>query len=149
VNAYAEVQDVLARAGDVARAWSDATRPSLADIDRYLDDAAFQIDAFLAGRGVEVPATGPAAEALREPTALIALRRALAASPGAGHPDLRATVDADVRAFWDSMLDGSAPVLVALSSARDADSLWQAQARAPRAQYRAELDPPIKKGMYL
>ena len=62
--AYADLASLLARAGRIAPAWDNDTDPDLADLERLLDDVAAEIDAELAARGIGVPATGAAAQAL-------------------------------------------------------------------------------------
>lgn len=55
--AYAEVGDVLARAGRLSTAWDDETTPSLTDLERFLGQAADTLDAALASLGIGIPLT--------------------------------------------------------------------------------------------
>ncbi len=162
---YAEVEDVLARAGDVSRAWSEETRPSLDDIDRMIDAASFFVDAAFGSRGVAMPPTAEVVlEALRAPVAVMALQAALRATPGAGTERFRDEVNEEVDRFWAAIADGTWPGLLILSGgdtgiARDAASLWTdgADLDVVRAQTRTLLDPEsavvstynIRKGMLL
>jgi hypothetical protein len=51
--AYADLAAVKARAGALARAWSDTSTPANSDIAGFLDDTAAEIDALLeAPRGL-------------------------------------------------------------------------------------------------
>jgi hypothetical protein len=163
---YAEVEDLLLRAGDVGRAWTSSTRPSVADLDRFIDVVSFMLDAAFGARGVTVPVENPVVvEALRGPVAAMALLQAVRATPNIPRT-FRDDLTAEVDAFWASITDGTWPGLAILTTADggsaglDAES-WidHSSGRPPRTQERgrwlADPETPwpstytISKGMSL
>jgi hypothetical protein len=53
--AYAEIGDVQARAGRLAPAWTESSKPGLPDIEMFLDQSAGLIDAALGSLGLTLP----------------------------------------------------------------------------------------------
>lgn len=53
--AYAELVDVLARAGRLRTAWDESTDPSTSEIDGFLEQTAGELDAAIGARGYNVP----------------------------------------------------------------------------------------------
>lgn len=129
---YAEVEDVLAHAGDIARAWSETSRPSLAHIEGFIDETVFLLDAFIGARGLATPVEAEGVrEALREPVAMLALQKALHATPGAAPDGFTAYVDKWADDLWASLAAKTSPLLVIIDSAggsearaADAQSHW-------------------------
>lgn len=99
---YAEVADVLARAGRVSPAWTETSTPALSDIERFLDARQGEIDAALAGRGVALPLTSETATtALRSLHAAGALVLAIPATfPNREGPAAAAELLQEVRQEW-------------------------------------------------
>lgn len=61
---YADIASLRSRAGILADAWDATTVPKDPDdLQRYLDDAAAEIDAAVGGMGFSVPVTDPVAAA--------------------------------------------------------------------------------------
>lgn len=126
---YAEVADVLARAGRVSGAWSETTTPALSDLERFLDARQGEIDAALAGRGIAVPLTDEtAAASLRSLHAAGALVLALPATfPNREGPAAAAELYAAVSQEWlrglDAVMQGTHPAV----------SLAQAEGDGPQA----------------
>lgn len=132
--AYADLSAVKARAGALARAWSDTSTPTNSDIAGFLDDTAAEIDALLEARGLTPPASGTAAAtALRGLNASAALVIALEAT----YPDssglasasaLIGELRADVTTWSKELLDGTHPAIALLSSgssAPHAANFWE------------------------
>lgn len=148
--AYATRDDVLARVGRVAGAFSVAgRRPNLADVDEFLADASAQIDEAIRGRGFD-PALldANALTALRDLAAYGATARALRALGDRSPEVLQVLVEAD--AVWTSAMGdpkatqadaaagtirlGTYPVILALEAGQagggpgaTAGSFWQSE----------------------
>lgn len=131
--AYAEIADVRARAGRIAPAWDQSTTPGEADIERFLDDTASEIDAVIGSFGFTVPITDdPPVGALRRVNALGALSAALVATFPAGSgaeavTALREQVSAEYDAEMTALAEGKHAVIVFLeagTSAPGATDFW-------------------------
>lgn len=132
--AYADLGDVKARAGALARAWSPASEPSDSDITDFLQQTADEIDALLTARGYTPPAAGTAAaKALLGINADAALVLALEATypEGAGLASASTQIEearARVTAASKAIVDGTFPAVALLESsgsAPSASSFWQ------------------------
>lgn len=139
--AYAESADVQARVGRLSSAWTDSSRPSLADVDRMIDDAAAAIDAVLTQYGVTepLPEGSVGALALRPLNAKMAALDALQATfPSANGPnEARELIDQlrvqvlgtnGAGGDWGLLLAGGHPAVVAIresgSGNVEASSFW-------------------------
>lgn len=103
--AYAEVADVRARAGVLAPAFSQGL-VSDPEIERFLDDAAAEIDALLARHGIGLPLTDQVGiVALRHLNAVGALATALVAKfPGTSTKDDAGQARARAQKEWDAAM---------------------------------------------
>lgn len=129
--AYAGVEDVVARAGVLGDAWDDSTSPGFAEIQRFLDDTASEIDAAIyAASGLTVPTEDTIARpALRGYNADKALVLAIDATwPGSSSrddvADLRDAIAARILAADEALAAGTLAALMVLlsSSATDAET---------------------------
>lgn len=148
-GAYADLSDLLARAGRLRDAWDTTTKPTIAEVEGFLDDAASEIDAFVASRGFQTPVEDPvAAPSLRNATADMALLLALRATwPGGSGPDavkdLLTDVSKRVDGYRAAMVDGSLPALLLLASQAGAtmqggaDNFWSEE--GPEYEYWVRL----------
>lgn len=132
--AYATADDVLARLGILAPAFSETSNPSLNDLDSFLDTVAAEIDAGVASRGLGVPLENEPAEALVGVNADGALLLAIDARwPGGVGGDevaaLREDVTARFKTAMAAIADGTHPAIVLVSVGDDdsvgANSFWQ------------------------
>lgn len=117
--AYAQLADVKGRAGALADAWSQDSRPGDGDLERYLDAAAAELDAYIGSAGFGTPVTDlVAVAALRAVNADKALLVAIDATwPGdPAVQQLRAAVAARVQAYDNEMASGSLPALLYLAA---------------------------------
>lgn len=135
---YAEPADLKARSGRLATAWTETSAPGLSDLDRFLDDAAAQIDAVLSQWSVSSPVTGVAADALRPLNAKIAAIDALQATfPSAQGPNEARELIDSLRAQvygsngtggeWGALVGGKHPavtVLIQTGAIPEASSFW-------------------------
>lgn len=126
---YADVQDVLARAGVLAGAWDDSTTPGFAEIESFIRTTAREIDAGIGALGYPVPVTDPvAAPSLAGYNADKALLLAIDATwPGSSARDdvanLRTAIQARVDAADKLLTAGDlAAVLVLASEASSTQS---------------------------
>lgn len=153
---YAELDDVLARAGSVRGAWTDASEPSLPEIEAFLADGAATIDAIIEAAGSVPPLAGtPTAMALRDANAYYALARALRATPRAATQQMVDEAQGAWGAAEATLLDGSHPALTLLASERTprAGSLWtdeqQYQVVPEGMSIDPRVDPVAWRGMAL
>jgi hypothetical protein len=163
---YADVGDVKGRAGRLASAWDDQTQPSTGDIERFLQDAAGEIDAALAARGLATPLTDERARAaLRGWNADAALLVALdgtwpGGTGGADVDALRTTIKERLTGYWAALASGDLPALALLlveaeGGAGNARSFWTDETsygRYPFGEPEAwtlspSLLPGVKRGM--
>lgn len=120
--AYAERDDVTARAGVLQDAFTASSQPSLGDLDTFLTQTAAELDAKIASLGFGVPITDPtAAAALVGVNADKALLLALRARwPGGSGPtqvsDLIRDVEARVSAYNQALAEGNLAALLYLAS---------------------------------
>lgn len=133
--AYAVLDDVKARAGVLAGAWTDDSHPSNTDIEAFLDQTAAEIDALLISRNLTPPApASPAAEALLGMNADAALVLALeatypeASGPASASKELD-SVRARVTAASKALLDGTSAAIALLEATTSGlpteTSFWQ------------------------
>lgn len=163
--AYATTADVTARGGEALANLSATSKPTAVQVDGFLDDKAGEIDAYLAGHGIPVPATGTTAKALKDANAWGATLMALMARyPGAKGP---ADLKEEARKAWDkacTMLEtGKHPAvkagLEALedSSSGEPGSFWTDDGSDPRylpdpydgTVHNPNTEPTIVRGMPL
>ena len=127
--AYAEVEDVLARAGVLAKAWDDSTTPGYAEIESFLRTTAAEINAGIGARGFGVPVDDPvAAPALAGYNADKALLLALDATwPGSSArddvADLRASILARVTLLDAALASGDLPAILVLAAEQSAETI--------------------------
>lgn len=154
---YAVLADVLARAGRVAVAWDATTDPGYPAIERFLDDAAAEIDALIAGARFPVPVTSdPPLGSLRKINAVGALAAAIAATFPSGGNDAAAVLGTRAQADYDAAMarleDGTHPALVYLDSSTDsalATDFWTENPNYGRSPLPVEnpwLAPSIRRG---
>lgn len=124
--AYAELGDVLARAGRLRTAWDETTDPSTSEIESFLEQTAGELDAAIGARGYTVPVTDPvAARALIGVNADRALLLAIRATwpGGRGGDSVRDLLD-DVRgrvsAYDAALASGNLAALLYLSASGSA-----------------------------
>lgn len=162
--AYAQLADVLARAGRVAVAWDATTDPGYPAIERFLDDAAAEIDALIAGARFTVPVTAdPPLGSLRKINAVGALAAAIAATFPSGGNDAATVLGTRAQADYDAAMarfeDGTHPALVFLDSATESAlatdfwsenpnyGLYPGTAADPYGRYQNPwLAPTIRRG---
>lgn len=119
--AYAITADVLARAGELAAAFTSTSHPNLDEIDGFCVAESAMIDTLLASRGITTPVDGDAAEVFRAVAADGALLIALPARfPGGESPNpaVQRLIDVTLARYtsaWKSLGDGTNPTLVGLS----------------------------------
>jgi len=124
---YAEVEDVLARAGVLAAAWDDSTTPGTAEIESFIRTTASEIDAGVAGRGYSAPVLDPVARpALAGYNADKALLLTLDATwPGTSARDdvasLRTAVQARVTAADAALASGDLAAVLVLATQAGAE----------------------------
>lgn len=119
--AYAEISDVLARAGRLRGAWDESTDPSTSEIEAFLEQAGGELDAAIGSRGYAVPvADAIAQKALIGVNADKALLLAIQATwPGGGGDNVRellTDVRERVRAYDAAIASGNLAALLYLSA---------------------------------
>jgi hypothetical protein len=125
---YADVDDVLARAGVLAPAWDDSTTPGTAEIEAFLRQTAGEIDAGIAGLGYATPIDDPVAvEALKGYNADKALLLAIDATwPGSSArddiADFRTALAARVNAADQALAEGKLVAVLVLRSGDQMDT---------------------------
>jgi hypothetical protein len=165
--AYAEVAHMRARAGYLADAWTEESRPSTTDLSVFLEDVAAELNAAIGGLGLDVPDAGsPAALALRGMNADGALLLALDATFPAGEgPEAATALQAAIRARYDAawaLLREGKLAAVAAISADDPEALFATDFWTENPDYGQEprgvttdpfgcpnvaLDPAVYRGM--
>lgn len=128
MSAYADVEDLKARAGRIRGAWDDTTEPNDGDLERFIRDASAAVDIALATHGFAVPATDVnVVGSLLPVVADIALLMALAATyPGGSGPQSVTALYEDVRVrvegkdgkggYLKGLADGTLPALQTLTN---------------------------------
>lgn len=131
--AYADVAALKGRAGRLAGAWTSTSEPSDADLERFLDAVAAELDAVFASMGFGVPIEDiTAAGALEGLNAAAALLIAIDATwpGGAGGAEVAALRDdlrAQVKAAMDAIAAGTYQAVVVLTSGsagQGANNFW-------------------------
>lgn len=115
--AYADRNSVLARAGRLKGAWTDATSPDLPDLDRFLDEVAGEIDLALSGHGIVLPLDTVASAGMAGMNADGALVLLLEATfPADSGPASAKEILDGARARWlagmASLITGKNPVVI-------------------------------------
>lgn len=138
--AYAQTSDVLSRAGRLAGAWTQTSKPGTSDIEKLLDQTAGEIDAALSSLGVTLPLdagaplNGPLLALNADMTLVLLIEGSWPG--GAGNEETNAILEAAqarVDAAWGEDNDGVRRlVLIGLASLLDvgeeggADDFWSA-----------------------
>jgi hypothetical protein len=137
VAAYAELADVQARAGRLAPAWTQTSKPGTSDIEIFLAQTAALIDAALGSLGLTLPldASSPLRGALTGLNADMALVLAIEGSwpGGAGNDETNAILEAArsrIAQMWTTDDDGR--IVIAIpgiegvidTTSADASDFW-------------------------
>lgn len=136
--AYAEIEDVLARAGRLRGYFSETSEPSTTDVERWLDETSVSVDAILGKYGASTPVVGDAAELFRGIVADYVLILALTAAfpqgtDSSAGPTATAAADLveETKArnllAWSSLVDGTHPGMVVVvpdAGTLDASDFW-------------------------
>lgn len=147
--AYAALADIQARAGALSAAWTAGSKPSTADIATFCGDVAGEIDAILGGRGLQTPAVGNAALALKNVNAAGALLLALPATypEGSGPASASKFID-DLRVGFEAEMlelrEGTHSAIVLLEQGNvdsRASSFWEVEPLYGIFPYDPRLDP--------
>lgn len=167
--AYAEVAHMRARAGYLADAWTEESRPSTTDLAVFLSDVSSEIDAALTGLGLDPPdADTTGALALRGINADGALLLALDATFPAGEgpaaaTELQKAIRARYDTSWALLLAGKLAAVVAIQAGTPdvlaASDFWSRNPTYgtepwpdPEDPYKSPnpaLDPAVYRGMSL
>lgn len=122
---YAQLADLKARAGVLAKAWPNPDVDD-ASLDTFLEQTAGELDAALGAAGFAVPVTDPVAvEALVSPNADMALLLAIDATWPGGSGDvaaLRQEVLERVQAYAQAVQDKDLPALLYLGAQQAAEA---------------------------
>ena len=117
---YATTADVKARAGTLAKAWSNDSDVSDGDLERFVDQTSDELDAAIGGIGYTVPITDTVAVgALVGPNADFALLLAIDATwPGSTGEvqELRTMVASRCQAYSDAIRDKTLAALLYLGA---------------------------------
>lgn len=132
--AYATLASLKGRAGRLAKAWTPTSQPNDADLERFLDDVAAEVDAVLGALGVSpVPvesdeARGALAGLNTDAALLIALDATWPGGRGGDEVnDLRNDLRTKVAAAMKAIDAGTYPALLLLlsgTSSSGANNFW-------------------------